>query len=129
MNIIFKNYFWELANAYIKGRLIDIGCGIKHYKEKLSHLVTEHISVDHEITVHNPSNIDLFGTACNISTADNSIDSAICTAVLEHLEEPVQAIRGMLSDVKKRWLYCLLRSIFWQLHEQPRYFLGIQNLA
>ena len=63
VNIIFENYFSELGNKYIKGKLIDIGCGIKPFKEMLSHFVTEHIGVDHEVTVHDQSNIDLFGTA------------------------------------------------------------------
>ena len=122
VNIIFENYFSELANKYIKGKLIDIGCGIKPYKEMLSHLVTEHIGVDHEITVHDQSNIDLFGTAYNIPSADNSFDSAICTAVLEHLEEPEQAIRECFRVLKKDGYAVYSVPFIWQLHEQPRDF-------
>ena len=122
VNIIFENYFSELASKYIKGKMIDIGCGIKPYKEMLSHLVTEHIGVDHEITVHDQSNIDLFGTAYNIPTADNSFDSAICTAVLEHLEEPEQAIRECFRVLKKDGYAVYSVPFIWHLHEQPRDF-------
>lgn len=49
--------------------------------------------MDHFDTLHDKSNIDLFGTAYSISVDDASFDSALCTAVLEHLEEPELALR------------------------------------
>ena len=60
VNTIFENYFSELSSKYIKGKLVDIGCGVKPYKGMLCHIVSEHIGVDHKITVHDPSKIDLF---------------------------------------------------------------------
>jgi ubiquinone/menaquinone biosynthesis C-methylase UbiE len=133
VNTIFENYFSELASTYISGRLIDIGCGVKPYKAMLSHLVTDHIGVDHEITIHDQSNIDLFGTAYSIPSEDNSFDSAICTAVLEHLEEPEQAIRECFRVLKKGGYAIYSVPFIWQLHEQPRDFFryskfGLQHL-
>lgn len=54
------------AVRYIKGRLIDIGCGTKPYKNLLAPHVTEHVGVDHEGTLHDRTNVDLFGTAYEI---------------------------------------------------------------
>lgn len=71
---------------YLKGRLIDIGCGEKPYAEMVKPYVTEHIGVDHQGTLHNKSNIDRFGTAYDIPAKDGEFDSAVCTAVLEHFE-------------------------------------------
>ena len=93
VNHIFKQQFKQYASTYLKGRLIDIGCGEKPYKELLAPYVTEHIGVDHVDTFHDKSNIDLFGTAYENPVDEQSFDSAICTAVLEHLEEPEQALR------------------------------------
>jgi len=81
----------NLRNAvrkYARGRLIDIGCGEKPYAEMAKPYVTEHIGIDHEGTLHDKTNIDRFGTAYEIPAEDGEFDSAICTAVLEHLEEP-----------------------------------------
>ncbi len=133
VNKIFEDNFLEITNKYTKGKLIDIGCGVKPYKDMLSHLVTEHVGVDHQITVHDKSNIDLFGTAYNIPADENSFDSAICTAVLEHLEEPEQAIRECHRVLKQGGYAIYSVPFIWQLHEQPRDFFryskyGLQYL-
>ncbi len=133
VNKIFEDNFLEITNKYTKGKLIDIGCGVKPYKDMLSHLVTEHVGVDHQITVHDKSNIDLFGTAYKIPADENSFDSAICTAVLEHLEEPEQAIRECHRVLKKGGYAIYSVPFIWQLHEQPRDFFryskyGLQYL-
>jgi len=122
VNRIFEENFLELANQFTRGKLIDIGCGAKPYKEMLSHLVTQHIGVDHQLTVHDKSNIDLFGTAYSIPADSGSFDSAICTAVLEHLEEPEQAIRECHRVLKQDGYAIYSVPFIWQLHEQPRDF-------
>jgi ubiquinone/menaquinone biosynthesis C-methylase UbiE len=76
----------RLASSYLRGSMIDIGCGEKPYKALLSPHVTRHVGLDHIDSLHDKSNVDLFGTAYEIPAEDNSFDSAICTAVLEHLE-------------------------------------------
>src|SRR5688500_17588893 len=90
----------EVIRKYAKGRLVDIGCGTKPYRKMLAPYVTEHVGVDHEGTLHEKSNIDLFGTAYDIPSADEFFDSAICTAVLEHLEEPEAALRECFRVLK-----------------------------
>lgn len=40
-------------------------------------------------------NVQVVGTAYRLPFADNSIDSIYCEAVLEHLEEPEEAVREM----------------------------------
>jgi SAM-dependent methyltransferase len=107
---------------YLKGRLVDIGCGIKPYKDLLSPFVTEHVGVDQEETLHNKSNIDLFGTAYKIPADDESFDSAICTAVLEHLEEPESALRECYRVLKPNGHAVYSVPFIWHLHEEPRDF-------
>ena len=34
---------------YIRGRLVDIGCGAKPYKDFWASVVSEHIGVDHQL--------------------------------------------------------------------------------
>jgi hypothetical protein len=67
----------------------------------LSPVVTSHVGVDHEITQHDKSNIDLMGSAYDIPAECETFDSAICNAVLEHLEEPEQAIRECYRVLKE----------------------------
>jgi len=103
-----KDYLSEFA----VGRLIDIGCGTKPYKNLLVPYVTEHVGVDHAETFHDKSNIDLFGTAYDIPADDGSFDCALCTAVLEHLEEPEPALRECYRVLKQGGGSYLFRSIY-----------------
>jgi SAM-dependent methyltransferase len=104
------------------GRLVDIGCGTKPYRDVLKPYVTEHVGVDHEGSLHSKDNVDLFGTAYAIPVGDESFDSAICTAVLEHLEEPEQALRECFRILKPGGKAIYSVPFIWHLHEEPRDF-------
>jgi SAM-dependent methyltransferase len=110
------------AAKYFRGRLIDIGCGEKQYRRLLAPYVIEHVGVDHPETLHDKSQTDLFGSAYEIPAEDCSFDSAVCTAVLEHLEEPEQALRECARILKPG--ACAIYSVpfIWHLHEEPRDF-------
>jgi len=122
VNSIFKRELQRVAKQYATGRLIDIGCGTKPFKKLFAPYVTEHIGVDHENTIHDQSNIDLFGTAYSIPAEDNSFDTAISTAVLEHLEEPAMSILETHRILKKGGHAIYSAPLYWQLHEEPRDF-------
>jgi len=111
-----------IVPIYVKGRLIDIGCGEKPLKSFVSKYVTEHIGLDHEDTLHDKSKIDLFGTAYNIPVDDDYFDTALCTAVLEHLEEPDKAIKETHRILKNGGYAIYTVPFFWHLHEEPRDF-------
>lgn len=110
------------AKKYLKGCLIDIGCGSKPYKNLLAPYVTEHIGVEHKATLHDKSNIDLVGTAYQIPVEGASFDSAICTAVLEHLEEPELAVRECYRVLKPGGVAIYSVPFIWHIHEEPRDF-------
>lgn len=110
------------AAKYFRGRLLDIGCGTKPYKNLLAPYVTEHVGVDHEDTRHNRSNVDFFGTAYEIPVDDQSFESAICSAVLEHLEEPELALRECYRVLKPSGIAIYTVPFIWHIHEAPRDF-------
>jgi SAM-dependent methyltransferase len=88
----------------------------------LAPFVTRHIGIDHPDTPHKKLNIDLHGSAYRIPVADSSFDSAICTAVLEHLEEPEQALRECYRAIKSGGVAIYSVPFIWHLHEEPRDF-------
>ncbi len=114
--------FRRAAGLHLQGRLIDIGCGTKPYRGLLSDYVDEHVGVDHEDTLHDKQNIDLIGTAYDIPAEDAAFDSAVCTAVLEHLEEPEQALRECNRVLKPGGVAIYSVPFIWHLHEEPRDF-------
>ena len=125
INRIHDKELLNLLETYVKEKkesLIDIGCGTKPYKQMLGKFVKNHIGVDHELSIHDKKNVDLVGTAYEIPVKDNSFDIAICTAVLEHLEEPEQAIRECYRVLNSNSLAIYSVPFIWHLHEVPRDF-------
>ena len=122
VNRIFERNLYTAIQLYVKGRLVDIGCGTKPYAAMLIPYVTEHIGVDHEDSLHSKDNVNLIGTAYKIPVPDQSFDSALCTAVLEHLEEPEQALRECHRVLKPGGIAIYSVPFIWHLHEEPRDF-------
>lgn len=110
------------AKAYANGRLIDIGCGIKPYAELMQPHVTDHIGVDHAESLHAAHNRDLVGTAYAIPVENESFDSALCSAVLEHLEEPEAALKECFRVLKSGGHAIYTVPFIWHVHEEPRDF-------
>jgi len=127
VNKIHDRELKQCASRYLKGNLIDIGCGTKPYKDLLAPYVTLHIGVDHLASMHEKSNIDQVGTAYQIPADNASFDSAICTAVLEHLEEPEQALRECYRVLKPGGVAIYSVPFIWHLHEEPRDFYRYSN--
>jgi SAM-dependent methyltransferase len=122
VNAIHDRKLRELGAKYLKGALIDIGCGTKPYREMLAPFVKAHVGVDHEGSLHDKSMIDLFGTAYKVPVPDQSFDSAICTAVLEHLEEPEVALRECYRVLRSGGAAIYSVPFIWHIHEEPRDF-------
>ncbi len=122
VNFICDRALFLSAKKHLSGRLIDIGCGTKPYEGQLSPRIVEHVGMDHGETIHDKSKIDLFGTAYDIPAEDSSFDSAICTAVLEHLEEPELALRECCRVLKPGGVAIYTVPFIWHLHEEPRDF-------
>lgn len=112
----------DAGSKYFKGKLIDIGCGEKPYKQLLEGFISDHVGVDHVDSFHSKESVDLIGTAYKIPVESQSFDTALCSAVLEHLEEPEKAIREC-HRVLKNGAYAIYSIPFiWHLHEEPRDF-------
>lgn len=73
-------------SQYMKGRLLDFGCGTKPYS-KLFPEVTEYIGLDFENAghPHEQEQIDFFYDGKKIPFTDNSFDAILSTEVFEHI--------------------------------------------
>lgn len=112
----------EALNQYADGVLLDIGCGEKPYQKLTQDLVTKHIGLDHPGSSHSKQQVDIFGTAYDTGVANDSINTVLCTVVLEHLERPQDAINEMHRILCPDGHVVLTVPLFWHLHEEPRDF-------
>jgi len=69
--------------------------------------------------LHERSNIDLWGTAYNIPAIDGYFNSALCTAVLEHLEEHLDALHECFRVLRSGGYAIYSNPFIWHLHEEP----------
>jgi SAM-dependent methyltransferase len=127
VNNIMERELRVAAAAHARGRLIDIGCGEKPYRKLMSPWVDSHVGVDHVDTVHSTAHVDLIGSAYEIPVQDSSFDTALCTMVLEHLEEPEVALRECFRVLAPGGAAIYTVPMIWHLHEEPRDFYRYTN--
>ena len=107
---------------YAKGRMVDIGCGEKPYRDMAGSFVEIHLGVDHRASLHDNSNVDVVGDAYATTLDSGSCETVLCTDVLEHLEDPALAL-GEANRLLKPGGYAIYTvPLFWHLHEEPRDF-------
>ncbi len=71
-------------------RVLDVGCGVKPYYPFFAD-AAEYVGVD----VQENRNADIHGPVEALPVADGSFDIVLCTQVLEHVDDPAQAVREL----------------------------------
>ena len=72
-------------------RVLDVGCGPKPSYPFFAERATEYVGVD---VVENPA-AELLGSVEALPVEDASFDLVLCTQVLEHCDDPAQAVREL----------------------------------
>ena len=121
------------AANHFHGTLLDIGCGEKWKSDLIGRYVEHYVGVDHADTQHDRSAVDRVGSAYALPAEDEEFDCVLCTAVLEHLEEPETALREAWRVLKPGGIAVYTAPMIWHLHEEPRDFFrytqyGLQHL-
>ena len=107
---------------YFSGKMLDIGCGDKSKRYLVGESVEEYVGLDHKDSLHDLSEVDLIGSAYNIPKGNETFDCILCTAVLEHLENPQAALVEAFRVLKSEGFAVYTVPFFWHLHEEPRDF-------
>ncbi len=72
-------------------RVLDVGCGPKPYYPFFAERASEYVGVD---VVDNPA-AELRGAVEDLPVEDGSFDLVLCTQVLEHCDDPAEAVREL----------------------------------
>jgi SAM-dependent methyltransferase len=105
------------------GVLLDVGCGNKPYKSYFEPFVKKHIGLEYSPeSVYRGCDADFFGDAVRIPFADNSVDTILCTEVLEHLPRPEKAIAEFARILRPNGIVITTAPFFYPIHDAWDFF-------
>ena len=102
--------------GFVKGLTLDVGCGRKPYEKTFFAGAEKYIGLDYLTDRSTP---DVVGSATAIPLGDAGFDTVVCTEVLEHIPDPLQAIREMHRVLKPGGHLVLSTPMYWPRHEVP----------
>ncbi len=110
--------------AHARGTLLDVGCGEKPF-EGHAPRVERWIGLDADSN----SRADVHGTVFAIPLPDASVDTVLCTQVLEHVDDPARALAEMARVLRPGGALILTVPQYWPLHEEPYDFFRYTELG
>ena len=110
---ILKKYL-KISVPYLKGRLLDAGCGMKPYKDMFQ--CDEYVGIEMSATfkpdvVGDLKNMDMF--------EDESFNSVLSNQVLEHIDDVEKVIAEMYRVLKPGGYLCVTVPFISRLHGMP----------
>ncbi|MDD2806217.1 MAG: class I SAM-dependent methyltransferase [Elusimicrobiales bacterium] len=119
----------EKINEITQGSVIlDVGAGGQPYREDCAHLVykSQDFSMlkDRDLAEGGYGRLDYVSDICHIPEKDACFDAILCTEVLEHVPEPVLALREMGRLLKSGGVLILTAPLGSFLHQAPYHYFG-----
>ena len=106
----------RLCGPYVKGLTLDVGCGRRPYEKTYFANAKKYVGVDY---LSDRSRPDVICSALRLPFADRSFETVVSTEVLEHVPDPLQALREMRRVLKAGGFIILSTPMYWPRHEVP----------
>jgi SAM-dependent methyltransferase len=104
---------------HLKGRVIDLGCGMSPYKQDILARTKEYIGVDWDNSVHDVNPDVVADLSKEFPFEDNYADTLISFQVLEHLPTPQLYLKECYRILKPGGVLLLSVPFQWRVHEAP----------
>jgi SAM-dependent methyltransferase len=130
INIVLLERSISLLARHLAGDLLDVGCGQQPYAKYFSQVRTKKAcDIDAK-----RGQVDFVCPAHCIPLPDESLDSILCTEVLEHVPEPKAVWMEFNRLLRPGGKVLLATPMYWPGHEQPYDFyryteFGLRYLA
>jgi SAM-dependent methyltransferase len=119
--LLHHNYLKSLIRnkSFIKGKVLDIGCGTKPYVEYFTPQCELYIGLEHSKTIHGLDKVDILGNSVSLPFKDLSFDNLVSFQVMEHVPEPLDFLREAFRVLKPGGYIFLTTPFMWGEHEEP----------
>ena len=104
------------CEEYVHGKLLDVGCGNKPYQDTYFSAATSYVGVDYASEKSRP---DIIASALSLPLDNESFDTVVSTELLEHVPDPLRALREMHRVLKPGGHLILSTPMYWPRHEIP----------
>ena len=105
----------------LHGRLLDIGCGKKPYRQLFE--VSDYVGLEYDTPDNRKhKRAEFFYDGTRFPFADAEFESALCSQVLEHVFTPDAFLAEVARVLKPGALLLLTVPFVWDEHEQPHDF-------
>lgn len=110
------NCLLPFLKKYVKGSTLDAGAGTLLFKKVISQYSASYVSTD-KYSVH--SELDYQYDIKDLKFPCESFDTVFCNQVLEHVDDPYQALKEMTRVLKKDGMLILGTPFYYYLHGLP----------
>jgi SAM-dependent methyltransferase len=107
------------ARRYMKGRLLDVGCGTRRYARLYDPIVTDSIGTEVLASPHGIGQADVICQAEDLPFAGGRFDTVLMTEVLEHTRNPLAAFAECVRVLHAEGHLILSAPFVYPLHEWP----------
>ena len=123
----------ERVAHHAGGRLLDVGCGVKPYRELFAN-VRDYIGIERPGTLSGSTVVDAWADALALPFRDGAFHTVLCNEVLEHVPEPGRLFAEAARVLAEGGVLILSTPQVWGLHEEPFDFYrytryGLEYLA
>jgi len=108
----------KLFTPRISGKILDVGCGTKPYKNIFLYEKYDGLEIDTSRTRAN-GQAEYYYDGQVFPFENDSYDAVLCNQVLEHIFEPSIFLKEINRVLKKGGLLLLTVPFVWDEHEQP----------
>lgn len=106
-----------VLRSHATGVFLDAGCGTQPFRSLVEGHVERYLTYDIEAR---SSPIDFLGDLEDMhAVADSSIDTALCSEVLEHVPHPPVAMAELARTIRPGGVLVLTVPFLARLHEEP----------
>ncbi len=124
------NVYQEFIKKYIKGILLDCGCGDVPYYGIYRNNISDVYCVDWENSGTKQAHVDQFVNLNErLDLPDNYYDSVLLSDVLEHIAEPDLLINELNRLLKSEGHLLIMVPFLYRIHEEPHDYYRYTEFA